>query len=76
MVTLKNFIKVELDRQATFTYPESGNATSGMNMGQIIKIALRIRSLLQQEIDEASSDDEPDEEEGSLAYRLSSPKGK
>lgn len=66
-VILMNFIKKELEGQATFTYPESGNTASGMNMGQIIKIALRLRSLLQHEIDDASSDDEPDEEEGSLS---------
>lgn len=61
LATLKAFIRVELDRQARFTYPTTGNSTSGMNMGQIIQIAMRIRNLTQQEIDEASSDDEPDE---------------
>jgi len=43
--TLKAFIKVELDAQSKFTYSESGNQTSGMNMGQIIQIALRIRNI-------------------------------
>jgi len=52
---------VELDRQAKFNYPGTENHTSGMNMGQIIQIAMRIRNLTQQEIDEASSDDEPEE---------------
>jgi len=67
LATLKHFVKVELDRQAVFTYPETKNTASGMNMGQIIKIALRIRNITQQEIDDASSDEEVDEEEGSLS---------
>lgn len=36
LATLKAFVRVELDRQARFTYPDSENTTSGMNMGQII----------------------------------------
>jgi hypothetical protein len=35
LATLKKFVRVELDRQANFSYG-SGNQTSGMNMGQII----------------------------------------
>ena len=47
LATLKAFIRVELDRQARFNYPETGNSTQGMNMGQIIQIAMRIRNLTQ-----------------------------
>lgn len=63
---LKTFVKVELDRQSRFMYPDSTNTTSGMNMGQIIQIALKIRNITQQEIDEQSSNesDPEDEEEG------------
>jgi hypothetical protein len=33
LATLKNFIRVELDAQARFNFPNSENSTSGMNMG-------------------------------------------
>ena len=33
LAILKDFVRSELDRQARFKYPMSGNATSGMNMG-------------------------------------------
>lgn len=52
LAVLKAFVRVELDRQSLFKYPTSQNSTSGMNMGQIIQIALRIRNITQQEIDD------------------------
>jgi hypothetical protein len=36
LATLKRFVKVELEGQAKFNFPNSENWTSGMNMGQII----------------------------------------
>jgi len=50
--TLKRFVRVELDGQAKFHFPNSANFTSGMNMGQIIQIAQAIRASAQAEIDE------------------------
>lgn len=33
LITLKNFIRVELDAQKWFYFPNTCNRTSGMNMG-------------------------------------------
>jgi len=41
---LKQFVVVELDRQLTFEF-ESHRKTAGMNMGQIIQIALELRNI-------------------------------
>lgn len=54
---LKQFVFVELDGQARFTFP-SERQCSGPNMGQITQIAFALRDLTQQEINEQSSEEE------------------
>lgn len=57
---LKQFVLRELDRQVHFEY-ESQRTTAGMNMGQIIQIALELRNITQRALDdESSSGDEED----------------
>lgn len=62
LTTLKNFVRKELDEQAIFRF-DSSNKTSGMNMGQIIQIALELRNITQQALDEESSADEGSDNE-------------
>lgn len=58
---LKQFVQRELDRQMDFIY-SSNRKTTGMNMGQIIQMAIELRNLTQQALDdESSSGDEDDE---------------
>jgi len=64
--TLKEFVKVELSGDTSFVYP-SGNEASGMNMGQIIKIAFELRNITQKALDDEESSGEEEsgaDEEG------------
>ena len=54
---MKNFVKVELEQDVNFYYP-SGNTTSRLNLGQIIKIAIELRLFTQKQLDDMDSDDE------------------
>ena len=55
--SMKNFVKVELEQDVNFYYP-SGNTTSRLNLGQIIKIAIELRLFTQKQLDDMDSDDE------------------
>ena len=58
---LKQFIMVELDGQARFSFP-SERTCSGPNMGQITQLAFALKDLTQQELNEVSSEDDSDSE--------------
>lgn len=62
--TLKKFVTIELDGQSRFNYP-SDRKTSGMNMGQIIQIAIELRILTQAALDDEKSDQEDEEDPAS-----------
>ena len=59
-------MKVELSGDTSFVYP-SGNEASGMNIGQIIKIAFELRNITQKALDDEESSGEEEsgaDEEG------------
>jgi len=62
IATLKAFIMVELEGQKDFNFP-SGYKTSGVNMGQITKMAIELRIMTQAALNDESSDGDFDEED-------------
>ena len=57
--SMKNFVRVELEKDCNFYYP-SGKTTSRLNLGQIIKIAIELRLFTQKQLDEMDSSEEED----------------
>lgn len=60
--TMKNFVQVELEADNNFYYP-SGKVTSRMNLGQIVQIALELRKITQQALDDMDSGEEDEIED-------------
>ena len=58
--TLKRFVKEIFEGDTKFTYP-SGNIASGMNMGQITKIAFELKNITQQALNNMDSDDDEED---------------
>jgi len=58
--TMKAFVKTELENDMNFYYP-SGRTTSRMNLGQIIKIAIELRTITQKAVDEMDSGEDTDD---------------
>lgn len=67
---MKTFVRVELEADNNFHYP-SGKVTSRMNLGQIVKIAIELRTITQKAIDDQDSeaDEGSDENEESIERR-------
>ena len=61
-MTLKNFVREIFSGDTKFTFP-SGQKASGMNMGQITKIAFELKAITQMALDNMDSDADDDEDE-------------
>lgn len=67
---LKDFVLVELEGQARFTFPQSNRTCSGPNMGQITQIAFELRNLTQQELNEESSEEDDESKDPETQAKL------